>query len=308
MTNEASPDTRPKRKALGQGLNALLGGRTAPAAASGAAPPSAQRAIPIEAIGPNPRQPRRQFTRQSLEEMAESIRAHGLLQPIIVSPLPGAAPGRYQLIAGERRWRAAQLAGLHLIPALVREASPDQSLEMALVENLQREDLNAIEAAEAFDRLVAEFGLKHEEIARRTGKDRATITNLLRLLKLPAEVQELVRGGKLSGGHAKAVLSLASAEDQRHIATQIVADDLSVRAAERLVGRLAAGQAQPRKSKVQRPDPNIRAALADLERLLGTRVRLTGGGKKGTLIFEYYSPQDLMRIYDAIVNQDSLEV
>ena len=304
MTNEASADTRPRRKALGQGLNALLGARSAPAAA----PATAPQAIPTEAIGPNPRQPRREFTRRSLEEMAESIRAYGLLQPIIVSPLRGAAPGRYQLIAGERRWRAAQLAGLHLIPALVREATPDQSLEMTLVENLQREDLNAIEAAQAFDRLVAEFGLKHEEIARRTGKDRATITNLLRLLKLPAEVQELVRSGKLSAGHAKALLSLASAEDQRHIAAQIVAQDLSVRAIERLVGRLAAGQAQPRKSKVQRLDPNIRAAVADLERLLGTRVRLTGGGRKGTLIFEYYSPQDLMRIYDAIVNQDSLEV
>jgi len=302
MTNDASPDTRPKRRALGQGLNALLGVRAAPAAASGA------RAIPVEAIGPNPRQPRRQFARQSLEEMAESIRAHGLLQPIIVSPLPGAAPERYQLIAGERRWRAAQLAGLHLIPALIREVSPDQSLEMALVENLQREDLNAIEAAQAFDRLVAEFGLKHEEIARRTGKDRATITNLLRLLKLPAEVQELVRSGKLSAGHAKALLGLASAEEQRRAAAQLVAQDLSVRAAERLVGRLAAGEAQPRKSKVQRLDPNIRAALADLERLLGTRVRLTGGGRKGTLIFEYYSPQDLMRLYDAIANQDSVEV
>jgi len=240
--------------------------------------------------------------------MAESIRAHGLLQPIIVSPLPGAAPERYQLIAGERRWRAAQLAGLHFIPAMVREATPDQSLEMALVENLQREDLNAIEAAEAFDRLVAEFGLKHEEIARRTGKDRVTITNLLRLLKLPAEVQELVRDGKLSGGHAKALLGLASTEEQRRVATQLVAQDLSVRAAERLVGRLAAGEAQPRKAKVQRLDPNIRAALADLERLLGTRVRLTGGGRKGTLIFEYYSPQDLMRLYDAIAKQDSVEV
>jgi ParB family chromosome partitioning protein len=303
MTNERPPDTRPKRKALGQGLNALLGGRTAPAP-----PASGLRAIPIEAIDPNPRQPRKQSTRESLEEMAESIRAHGLLQPIIVSPLPGAAPERYQLIAGERRWRAAQLAGLHLVPALVREASPDQSLQIALVENLQREDLNAIEAAEAFDRLVAEFGLKHEEIARRTGKDRATISNFLRLLKLPAEVQELVRSGKLSAGHAKALLSLASAEDQRRTAAQLVAQDLSVRAAERLVGRLAAGEAQPRTSKVQRLDPNIRAALADLERLLGTRVRLTGGGKKGALIFEYYSPQDLMRIYDAIVKQDSLEV
>ena len=303
MTNERPPDTRPKRKALGQGLNALLGGRTAPAP-----PASGLRAIPIEAIDPNPRQPRKQSTRESLEEMAESIRAHGLLQPIIVSPLPGAAPERYQLIAGERRWRAAQLAGLHLIPALVREATPDQSLEMALVENLQREDLNAIEAAEAFDRLVAEFGLKHEEIARRTGKDRVTITNLLRLLKLPAEVQELVRDGKLSGGHAKALLGLASAEEQRRAAAQLVAQDLSVRAAERLVGRLAAGEAQPRKSKVQRLDPNIRAAIADLERLLGTRVRLTGGGRKGTLIFEYYSPKDLMRIYDAIANQDSVEV
>ncbi len=311
-------DARPRRKALGQGLNALLGSRPAaapagpspsgPAAAAPAAasPGAGLRRVPIEAVGPNPEQPRRQFTAESLEELAASIRAHGLLQPILVTPVKGAAD-RYQLVAGERRWRAAQLAGLDFIPALVQEADRHESLELALVENLQREDLNPIEAAAAFDRLAGDFGLTHEEIAARTGKDRATITNYLRLLKLAPEVQQLVAEAKLSMGHAKALLSLAGAEEQRRTAAEIAAGGLSVRAAERLVGKLTSEQAAGRQRKQKQLDVNIRSALADLERLLGTRVRLTGGGKKGALIIEYYSPQDLMRIYDALVSQDEID-
>jgi ParB family chromosome partitioning protein len=259
------------------------------------------RRIPIEAIQPNPDQPRKRFSQQTLEELADSIRAHGLLQPIIVTPLRGAGADRFQLVAGERRWRAAQLAGLQLIPALVRDATRGQSLELALIENLQREDLNPMEAARVFERLVEDFGLKHEEIAQRTGKDRATITNFLRLLRLPAEVQELVSEGKLSTGHAKALLAIASPQEQRRLAKETVAKDLSVRVVEKLAAKLAGGEAQSKQSKEKQWDANIRSALADLERALGTRVRLQGSAKKGKLLIEYYSPEDLMRIYDAIV-------
>jgi ParB family chromosome partitioning protein len=306
MTNEASSaDSRPKRKALGQGLNALLGARptvTAPAAALPAVQPAGGlRRIPVDAIRPNPEQPRKKFTEQSLQELADSIRAHGVLQPIIVSPVKGSAD-RYELVAGERRWRAAQLAGLHLIPALVKEAYKDESLQLALIENLQREDLNPIEAAAAFDRLAGEFGLKHEEIAQRTGKDRATITNFLRLLKLPAEVQQLLSDGKISTGHAKALLAVSSVQEQRRLAAKVVAKDLSVRAIERLVSQFAGdGASKSKQAKQKQLDANIRAAVQDLERVLGTRVRLEGSGKKGKIVIEYYSPDDLMRIYDAIV-------
>ncbi len=315
---EPSAILHSRRKALGRGLDALLGSRTAPTTAavgpgpaipvSGPAVEPAKnfRLIPLEAIEPNPSQPRKRITSQSLEELAESIRTHGLLQPIIVTPVvrPGAA-GRFQLVAGERRWRAAQLAGLQALPALVKEARKDQSLELALIENLQREDLNPIEAALAFERLGHEFGLKHEEIAHRTGKNRATITNFLRLLKLPAEVQQLLQEGKLSVGHAKALLALTSAQDQRRVAADVVAGDLSVRATEKIVSQIlaAANNAAPaRKARKQREwDANIRAALQNLERALGTRVRLSGSPKMGKLVIEYYSAEDLMRIYDLIL-------
>lgn len=315
---ESSAVLQSRRKALGRGLDALLGSRTVPtppAALSGPTvsvlAPAAEtghnlRLVPIEAIEPNPNQPRKRIAAESLEGLAESIRRHGLLQAIIVTPVvrPGAT-GRFQLVAGERRWRAAQLAGLQALPALVKEARRDQSLELALIENLQREDLNPIEAALAFERLGREFGLKHEEIAERTGKDRATISNFLRLLKLPAEIQQLLQEDKLSVGHAKALLALASPQDQHRVAADVVAGGLSVRATEKIVSQIlaAANNAAPaKKARKQREwDANIRAALQNLERALGTRVRLSGSPKMGKLVIEYYSPEDLMRIYDLIL-------
>lgn len=314
MSNEgSSASTPPRRKALGRGLNALLESRTAAAqpvpTQAGAAPavPAGQqlRQIPLEAIEPNPDQPRKKFAAESLEELAGSIRRHGLLQPIVVTPVlrPGAA-GRFQLVAGERRWRAAQRAGLKTVPALVKETRRDQSLELALIENLQREDLNPVEAAGAFDRLAREFGLTHEEIAQRTGKDRATITNFVRLLKLPPQVLQLLADGKLTAGHAKALLGLDSAAEQQRLAELVAKDDLSVRATEKLVAHTTEAAKKQTLGEVRqekRVDPNIRAAVSELERLLGTRVRLAGTARKGRLVIEYYSPEDLMRIYDAII-------
>lgn len=312
MTNETSSElARPRRKVLGRGLGALLESRTAavaeppvpvafPPAGSGDPEPNL-RHIVLDAIEPNPNQPRKKFPAESLEELADSIRAHGLLQPIIVTPLARfGAPVRYQLVAGERRWRAAQLAGLRTVPALVQETRKNESLELALIENLQREDLNPIEAAAAFQRLAQEFGLKHEEIAQRTGKDRATITNLLRLLRLPPEVQQLLAEGKLSAGHAKALLALDSAQDQRRLATYVVERGLSVRDIEKLVARDKQAPAK-KQAREKHWDANIRAALQDLERVLGTRVHLLGTPRKGKLQIEYYSQEDLMRIYDLIL-------
>ena len=316
MTNLESPASeRQRRKVLGRGLSALLEPRGAtsappsplavvPSLAVGSAPNLRQ--VPVEAIEPNPNQPRKRFPEQSLEELAESIRSHGLLQPILVTPIsgPGTA-GRFQLVAGERRWRAAQLAGLHMVPALVQETRKDQLLEVALIENLQREDLNPLEAASAFERLTRQLGLTHEEVARRTGKDRATITNSLRLLKLPAEVQQLLAEGKLTVGHAKALLGLPSPELQIWLASQIVARDLSVRMTEKLAAQFAKRGAITPPKKAASPkqwDANTRAALLELERALGTRVRLAGTPNKGTLVIEYHSAEELMGVYDKILH------
>ena len=313
---ELASSDRQRRKVLGRGLGALLESRTTtggpPSPPEIVPGPTADagpnlRQIPLEAIEPNPNQPRKKFPKSSLEELAESIRAHGLLQPILVTPVvtPTSAAGRFQLVAGERRWRAAQLAGLRTVPALVEEVRKEQSLELALVENLQREDLNPLEAATAFERLTREFGLKHEDVARRTGKDRATITNLIRLLKLPAEVQELLAEGKLSVGHAKALLGLTSADTQCWLADQIASRDLSVRMAEKLVAKFSKreGIAPPKPPKAMQLDANTRAALLELERTLGTRVRLSGTPNKGALLIEYHSAKELMRLYDKILRQ-----
>lgn len=301
-----SPDTRQPRKVLGRGLSALLESRTVAASAPAPAPlyeddptmPGLHQ-LPIQDIAPNPDQPRRHFTAKSLQELAASIREHGVLQPVIVAL---GNEGKWVLIAGERRWRAAHIAGLERIPVIVVEPTPrDRSLELALIENLQREDLNPMEAAAAFERLVSEFRLTHEEVARRTGKDRATITNFVRLLRLPLEIQKMVSDGKLTMGHARALLSLPTAAEQLRIANEIVSLELTVRATENLVAVALAGgplELSPRRPKPV--DPNIRAAIAELERVLGTRVRLSGSAKKGKLVIEFYSAEDLMRIYDAI--------
>lgn len=290
MTTQSS-NTPVKRKALGRGIGALLEGRdTAPAAAS------AIRMLPVDHLQPNPYQPRQAFHPDRLNELAASVQANGVVQPILVRPIDG---GRFEIVAGERRWRAARIAGLAAVPALVKPVPDNQVLEVALVENIQREDLNPIEMAHAFDMLSHEFGLTHDEIAHRTGKDRSSITNFLRLLKLPPEVQQLLAEEKLSMGHARALLALSSGAEQKAAAMKIVSYGLSVRAAERLAVKSAAKPQEPDREK---PDPNTRAAVQEMERALGTRVRIVEHAQgRGRIEIDFYSLDDLNRIYSLIV-------
>jgi len=293
------------RKALGRGLNALLRDfelEPAPATRAVAANQTTAtadgvRELPVEAIDSSRFQPRASFAAAGLQELAESIRVGGVVQPVVVRP----AGSRYELVAGERRLRAAKLAGLARIPALVRIVSDEQALELSLVENLQREDLNPVEQAHAFAQLAVTFGLTQEEIAERTGKDRATVANTLRLLKLPAEILELVEQGKLSAGHARALLKLEDdAVLQRVLARRMVARKVSVRQAEELVERKLPS-AKPRR-QAQTLDPNTQAALEAMQRALGTKVRIFEyKPHRGKIEIDYYTLDDLNRIYDAIV-------
>ncbi|OFW39790.1 MAG: hypothetical protein A3J28_09055 [Acidobacteria bacterium RIFCSPLOWO2_12_FULL_60_22] len=282
------------RRALGRGLDALL--PTIPAAP---ATDTVQR-IELSRIVPNPYQARQHFHPERLRELAESIKAHGIVQPIVVRT----SGDHYMLIAGERRWRAASLAGLAAIPAIVREAPEGNILELTLIENIQREDLNPIETAEAFARLANEAGLRHEEIAARTGKDRATVTNLLRLLKLPKEVRERVASGELAMGHARALLALPTESAQKALATRILAQGLSVRQTEALTTKAIPIRPKNTYADIQKQvlqDPNVVAAVEVMERALGTRVRIIGDDLHGKIVIEYYTSEDLDRIYDLIV-------
>lgn len=256
--------------------------------------------IALDRIDPNPYQPRKVFHAERLGELAQSIRSDGVIQPILVQ----SNGDRYTLVVGERRWRAAKLAGLLVIPAVVREIPPDRLLEVTLVENVQREDLNPIETAQAFDRLAREGHLSHEEIAERTGKDRSTITNLLRLLKLPPDVQQLVAERKISPGHARAILGLPDQEHQRAVAEKTAAQGLSVRQVERMVKRMTEGREVTDAHGPESVDPNVAAAVRALEQALGTRVRVVDrGNNRGRLEIEYYSMDDLDRIYSVIVRE-----
>jgi ParB family chromosome partitioning protein len=257
----------------------------------------------VSQIDPNPHQARQHFDAERLRELAESIRAHGVIQPIVVKHIND----RYMLIAGERRWRAATLAGLETIPAIVRNVPDRQVLELTLIENIQREDLNPIETAEAFARLTSEAGLTHEQISQRTGKDRATVTNFLRLLKLPEEVRRRVATGELSLGHARALLTLPTEAQQKTTAERTIAQGLSVRQLETIIQM---GTGRPKKSvtvngilKAALQDPNVQAAVQEMERALGTRVRLIGDDLHGRIIIEYHSSEDLDRIWDLIVGK-----
>jgi ParB family chromosome partitioning protein len=309
MTN--GPDQ--KRKALGRGLSALLPSRqSTPTSAAGSAeaptptspsslPPTT---LPISLIQPNPTQPRTIFDPEKLEELAQSIRANGIIQPLIVRRLGD----HYELIAGERRLRAAKQAMLETVPVVVQDLAQDRILEVALIENIQREDLNAIELAVAYDRLNRELGLSHEEIGRRTGKDRSSIANTIRLLRLPQPVQQLLSENRLSMGQARALLGLADETSQITLAEKAVAQGLSTRQVEALVrqstepGKTAkTGKEAGQPSK---QDPNIRAAAEDLERVLGTRVRIVEQtDQRGRLEIEYYSQEDLMRIFEIVTGQ-----
>ena len=286
------------RKALGKGLGALFPTRAAPGVAPAAAPESTGR-ISIELIDPNPVQPRRVFQADSLHQLSDSILQHGIIQPLVVRP----SGIRYQLVAGERRWRAAKIAGLKEVPAVVQEISDDRLLEITLIENVQREDLNPIELAMAFDRMARELNLNHEEIGSRTGKDRSTIANSIRLLQLPADIQQLVAERRLSAGHARSLLALQDEETQRKLAEKIVAQGLSVRQVERMTKRMT----EPRdpSSDTETPaDPNVKAAIVEMERVLGTKVRIVEKGeRRGRIEIEYYSGDDLDRIYAAIVGE-----
>ncbi|HXS94727.1 MAG TPA: ParB/RepB/Spo0J family partition protein [Candidatus Limnocylindrales bacterium] len=299
----SKPDTT--RRALGKGLGALLPTRTTTVAAPTAAQPPAGNpatptTIPIDAIDANPLQPRRVFQNERLAELAQSIRANGIIQPIVVRR----AGDRYQLVAGERRWRAAKLAELSEVPVAVQDISDDRLLEVTLIENIQREDLNPIETAIAFDRLGKELNLSAEEIGNRTGKDRSTIANLLRLLNLPADLQQLVGERRLSAGHARCLLSLPTAELQREVAEKAVAQGWSVRQVERTTQKMIEDRKPKHVNEVD-TDPNVKAAVAEMERVLGTKVRIVEKAKqKGKIEIEYYSSDDLDRIYAAIVGEE----
>ncbi len=285
------------RKALGKGLSALLPAR--PTAAVDTPQDDGIGRIPIDDITPNPLQPRTVFQPERLAELAQSIRTNGIIQPLIVRR----TAERYELVAGERRWRAARMAGLDHVPAVIQDLADDKLLEITLIENIQREDLNPIEVAQAFDRMGRDLNLSHEEIGQRTGKDRSSITNMLRLLRLPDEVQVLLAERRLSMGHARALLGLPSADLQRQLAEKASSQGYSVRQVERLVKRMTEPR-EPKSTDQLEPDANTKAAVADLERILGTRVRLVEkSAQRGRLEIEYYSQDDLNRIYEIIVGE-----
>jgi ParB family transcriptional regulator, chromosome partitioning protein len=284
-------------RALGKGLSALLAPRSTPAQIS-----QAPSSLPIDEIAPNPVQPRTVFQSDRLEELASSIRANGIIQPLIVRRHGDA----YQIVAGERRWRAAKLAGLTEVPIVVQDVADPRMLELALIENIQREDLNPIELAHAYERLRSELGLSQEEIGKRTGKDRSSIANIVRLLQLPKAIQLLVAEHRLSMGHAKAILGLAAAEDQIELAEKTAAQGLSVRQVETLVQEATSDRPRhvggPRRDGSQ--DPNVKAAIIELERALGTRVRIVElSDNRGRIEIEYYSQADLDRLFEHFVGE-----
>jgi ParB family transcriptional regulator, chromosome partitioning protein len=283
------------RKALGRGLSSLL--REVETAATGL------EQVSIGSIDPNPFQPRRNFPEESLQELSDSIRATGVVQPVLLRP-SAAASGRFQLVAGERRWRAAKLAGLESLPALVRELSDRQTIELALTENLLREDLNPMDVARAYEALQRQFNLSHEEIADRLGVTRSVVTNTLRLLRLPEAVQEMVAAGQLSAGHARALASMRDPGAAQALAERILRKSVSVRQAE--VWVMMGGEAPPQEEpKEEKPkmDPNVRAAVLELERTLGTRVRIVGTPERGRIEVQYFSAEDLNRLFDWIVRK-----
>ena len=289
--------TDKRRPALGRGMAALLSNAAPPPSAPGAAAALAGKSLlslPVEAVERNPEQPRKRFDEAKLEELAASIRQHGVVEPILVRR----EGGRYRILAGERRWRAAQRAGLREVPALVREATDREAFEIALVENLQRADLNAIEEAEAYEVLAADHGLTQEEIATRVGKERSTVANALRLLKLPEEVREAVRTGQLDMGHARALLGLGGAEEMKKLAQRCIREGLSVRALEGLIRGLTK---KPARSGAPNESASTRDLAVRLQRHLGARSRVVQKtASSGRLEIEYTSLDELDGILSKI--------
>jgi ParB family chromosome partitioning protein len=282
------------KRPLGRGLSALISTGSPPADSDEI------RDIEIDLIRPSHQQPRTTFDQPRLEELAQSIRTSGIIQPLLVRP----RGGLFELVAGERRWRAAQLAGLARIPAIIREIPDEKLLELALIENIQRQELNPIEEANAYKRLIESLNITQEEVAQRVGRDRTFITNYLRILKLPSEIQSLLENEKLSFGHARALLGLADVILQRRYAQKIVKHNWSVRETERRIKNAA--QDRPVTSKrIPKPeDPNIRSAEAKLRRRLGTQVRIlpARAAISGKIEIEYYSSPDLDRLYSILMS------
>lgn len=277
------------RRSLGRGLDALI-----PVAESTAGAAE----IPIARVSPNPHQPRQAISEESLVELVASIREHGVIQPLVVTQIGD----DYQLIAGERRWRAAQLAGLTTMPAIIKETTPQEMLELALVENLQRADLSPLEEAGAYRQLMDEFGLTQEEVAERVGKSRAAVANTVRLLRLPDDVKEALASDRISEGHARALLALPTARLQRQVLGIIETRGLNVRQTEALVRQMQAEPEEPA-SKTEPLSPQDRDAVDKFQARLGTKVNLVRGKKGGRLVIHFYSEEELQAIYEAIVGK-----
>ena len=277
------------RTALGRGLGSLI--QEVESAREGL------QEIPVTSVDPNPLQPRTHFPESRLKELSDSVRSSGVVQPILVRKVGV----RFQIVAGERRWRAAKLAGLERVPAVVRSLSDRDTLQLALTENMMREDLNPLDVARGMEAMIQRFAFRHEEIAQRLGVDRSTVTNTLRLLKLPEEVQDLLQEGKLTPGHARALLSMSDLRLQLKLGRRIANEGLSVRQVENLV------TGQGKRSKVSSPskrvDPNVKAAVSELERTLGTKVQFVGSNSKGKILLWYHSAEDLDRLYNLLARR-----
>jgi ParB family chromosome partitioning protein len=274
------------RRALGRGLDALLPAETA-----------GLQEVEVARIEPNPTQPRQRFERKSLEDLSASIREHGVVQPLVVA---GIGDDRYRIVVGERRWQAAKLAGLARVPVVIKDLSDRQTLEMALVENVQRADLNPLEEAMAYQRLIQDFGLTQMEVSRQVGRSRAAVANTLRLLSLPDAIKSPVVDGRITEGHARALLGLPTEEAQRALLERIERDDLSVRQTEEIVQRLQ----QPRETRHRTAkSPDIAAIEDDLRRSLGTKVTLRHGKRGGRIVIEYYSDEEFQGLYERLLDR-----
>jgi ParB family chromosome partitioning protein len=284
------------RRALGRGLSALLSDK--PATIN-----EEMVEIDLDLIEPNNFQPRTSFDEERLEQLAQSIRANGIIQPLLVRRL---STDRYQLVAGERRWRAAQRAGLHRVPCVVKEIPEDKMLELALIENIQRQELNAIEEAQAYKRLIETLGLTQEMVAQRVGRDRTFITNYLRLLRLPEDIQRMVEAEQLSMGHARALLGVDEPEIQRKMAREVSEKGLSVRQVERAIKRIVGGEETETVTSI-REDPNFKAAEDKLRRKLSSKVHILVNQKSngGKIEIEFFDENDLNRLYEIIMGKES---
>ena len=296
-----------QRRGLGKGLSALIPkSEVGPASAI---PASGLTEVPVEQIAPNPRQPRDVMEPAALAELADSIRTHGLIQPLVLALAPAGSAAPYYLVAGERRWRAAQMAGLAVLPAIVKEVSPQGMLELALVENVQRADLNPLEEAAAYQALVEEFGLTQEVVAGRVGKSRVAVTNSMRLLRLPTPAKEAVIAGTIKEGHARALLGLPGDELIEQALAVVITDELTVRQTEELVRRLARQAAEPpREEQIveEEVSPETRQLETSFREALGTKVNLYRSRRGGRIVIHFFSEEELSAIYDQIVGPSDL--